>query len=329
MSASHLLVVLVVAVLIDLCLGEPANRWHPVAWMGAFIGKAGSLCPAGGNAFRFLWGCMIVLLGVVIVALTGWAIERLGTVIAARTHSWAPLAWPAVVAIEALVLKCCFGIRSLHWAAASVLNELEREDQPAARQQLAYHLVSRDVNQLSVAEISAATIESVAENTSDSVVAPLFCYVVAGLPGALVYRYVNTCDAMLGYRTPPLEWLGKAAARTDDVLNLIPARITALLIIATNAASPGKMWRAFQTWRRDRGETQSPNGGHPISAASGVLGVRLEKLEHYCLGRNFRVPGTADVRGMLRLFRRTVVLALIVVALSQWAANYLVAWRAR
>lgn len=310
MNSFLMMAVVVTAVLIDLFCGEPANRFHPVAWMGNAIAWARQACPPRGYAVRFIWGCGIVILGSLIVGSAGWLIDSWSSSFLRRTMTAS--FWPEIVVVflHAVVLKCCFGIRSLRLAARAVLEPLEKQDDTTARQQLACHLVSRDVDGLSASEISAATIESVAENTSDSVVAPLFFYVIGGLPGAIVYRYINTCDAMLGYRTPQFEWLGKAAARADDVLNLIPARITAGLMVAASIPSVtvANVWR---TWMLDARRTASPNAGHPMSVAAGSLGLRLEKQNHYCLGADFRQPDANDIRRMLTLFSSTVTLAVL------------------
>ncbi|MCO8121059.1 adenosylcobinamide-phosphate synthase CbiB [Stieleria sp. TO1_6] len=320
------IVVIIVAVGIDLVVGEPPNRFHPVAWMGSVIGWARRVCPKRGEWMRFLWGGTIVGVGCVIVGGIGWALDALGEWILGewvgnRGQVTQVVTWIAVVGGQAVVLKCCFGIRSLDRAARSVLSCLQRQDDAAARQQLGYHLVSRQVDLLSAAEISAATIESVSENTSDSVVAPLFFYVLGGLPAALIYRYVNTCDAMLGYRTTELEWLGKCAARCDDLLNWIPARITAGLIMI---ASPTSALCAWRTWWQDSRRTTSPNAGHPMSAAAGALGVCLQKSDHYRLGARLREPLSMDIASMLALFARTVTLAVLLACVSKALIGWLV-----
>ena len=142
---------------------------------------------------------------------------------------------------------------------------------------------SRDASALGPAELAGASIESVAENASDSVVAPLFYYAVFGLPGAVVYRAVNTLDAMVGYRGR-YEYLGKASARFDDVLNFIPARLTALLLLGAGGVLGGSVARGMAIWRRDGASTESPNAGRPMAVMAGLLGVRLEKAGHYDLG---------------------------------------------
>jgi adenosylcobinamide-phosphate synthase len=144
--------------------------------------------------------------------------------------------------------------------------------------------VSRPTADLDPGEVAAATVESVAENLTDSVVAPALMYLAFGLPGAAVYRAVNTADAMIGYRDGALEHFGKLAARADDVLNLIPARISALAIVAAAAFTGASPRGALKTLWRDRRRTASPNAGWTMAAMAGALNVRLTKRDAYTLG---------------------------------------------
>ncbi len=312
-AAASTMLVIAAALLIDVGLGEPPNRFHPVAWMGSSIAWGKRLAPRRGNTRQFLFGMLIVVIGATAAAAAGWGLQLLTTSLATSAAGWT-----VMVLLQAAVLKCCFGVRSLAHAATLVGNHLEAQQLPAARQQLAYHLVSRDVTHLTASEVSAAAIESVAENTSDSVVGPLFFFLLGGLPAALAYRYVNTCDAMLGYRTQQLEWLGKFAARTDDVLNFIPARITAALMLLAQLPSHRAARQAWRTWRRDAQRTPSPNGGHPMSVAAGGLGVCLEKPGHYCLGGELRPPAASDIRAMLALFHKTIMLTVLLAITARW-----------
>ena len=188
-------------------------------------------------------------------------------------------------------LKPFFALRMLADAGKQVRVGLQSSDLPAAREAL-QSLVSRERSELSTELIAAAAVESLAENLSDSIVAPLFYYACSGLPGAAAYRLYNTFDAMVGYHGK-YEYIGKAAARLDDLLNLIPARITALLIIASAPLFGGRRDQAWQIWRRDAGKTASPNAGQPMAAAAGALGVQLEKVDHYILGDSVQ-PLSAD-----------------------------------
>ena len=281
---------LLIAVGVDGLLGELPNRWHPVAWMGTAIGAVRTWCSDRNPAVSFLSGSLLVAVGVAASIAAGLLIEQMAP----------PL-------LHGAVLSTMIGVRSLATAAIAVRDPLAAGDLQTAREQLAYHLVSRDTTELDTSDVSAAAIESVAENSSDSVVAPLLFYVVGGLPAAISYRFVNTCDAMVGYRTPSLEWFGKPAARLDDLLNLLPARLTVLFL----AAASGSI-RGFAVWRTDAAETPSPNGGHPMSMAAGILGVRLAKPGVYVLGKSLRRPGVDDLSKMLSLYRRTVLVAVVV-----------------
>jgi adenosylcobinamide-phosphate synthase len=181
-----------------------------------------------------------------------------------------------------LLLKSSFAVRALRDAAYSVRDALEAGDLARARASLS-SLCSRNPDGLDAAEVAAAAVESVAENASDSIVAPLFYWACFGVPGAVFYRAVNTLDAMIGYHGR-LEYAGKAAARLDDLLNFVPSRLTAALFLASGLVLRADVGQGLWTWRRDAGLTESPNAGHPMAAMAGLLGVRLEKKGHYALG---------------------------------------------
>ncbi len=298
---------LVVAILVDWRFGDLPNRLHPVVAMGNWIAWSRRQgLRSQSRAARLTVGAASLLFGIVVVAGIGWLIERIS-----RESPFV-----VGICIQAVLLKCTFSIRSLASAANSVASALHSRDLPRARQQLAYHLVSRDTSQLDEGSVVAAAVESVAENTSDSFIAPLFYFVIAGLPGALVYRYVNTCDAMLGYRTPDLEWLGKPAARLDDLLNLIPSRVTALLMLVVGPARQYSINRrgAISIWLRDHRLTASPNAGHPMSAAAGLLGVMLEKRNHYRLGKGQALPTVASIDAANSLLYRTSIAGALAAA---------------
>jgi adenosylcobinamide-phosphate synthase len=166
------------------------------------------------------------------------------------------------------------GGRSLRAEAAALAELLDRGDLPAARQRLT-HLVGRDPSGLDAGEIARAAVESVAENTCDAIVAPLFWGAVAGVPGLLGYRAANTLDAMVGYRSSRYENFGWAAARLDDVVNLVPARLTALLVAVASPAAGGDAAAALRIARRDGRRHPSPNSGYGEAAYAGALGLRL------------------------------------------------------
>ena len=306
----HVAAVVALALLVDVTMGDPPNRFHPVAWMGNVIAIARRKAPATGETVRFLYGMGLVFGGMVFLGCVGWAIQRLCLASSVLVS----------IVVQAIVLKCMFSVRSLAAAGKLVSGALRQQELELARHHVATHLVSRDVSKLDESKLAAATIESVAENTSDSVIAPLFYFAIAGLPGALVYRFVNTCDAMISYRTAELEWFGKTAARTDDLLNWVPSRITAVLMLLVGGIRTGKFRDPIAIWMRDHRLTASPNAGHPMSAAAGVLGVVLEKEEHYILGKGQPDPCTVTIEQAIRLLWDTSLAGavLFVVAATVW-----------
>jgi len=294
-NASTPMAVLIVALFLDNLFGDPPNRFHPVAWMGNWIAMGRRLATKKGRVVPFLVGLFFVAGSVVSIGFTGYWLQQ----------GCETLPFVLNVVVQAAVLSCMFSARSLSSAASKVIAALDAGDVALGRHEVSYHLVSRDTSQLNKAQLAAATIESVAENASDSIVAPLLFYSLAGLPGALIYRFVNTSDAMLGYRTTELEWLGKSSARLDDALNWIPARVTAVLILIAAWFSSSKRRQfalnGFRVWRRDCSKTASPNAGHPMSAAAGVLFVELEKVGHYTLGQGQPLPTCQSIRDSVRL----------------------------
>jgi len=208
----------------------------------------------------------------------------------------------------ALVLWTTMSRRTLIARACEVAEAIEADDLRAARTLLARHLVSRDTSTLDASEVTGATIESVAENLSDGVIAPWCWYLLGGAAGASGYRALNTLDGMWGYRTPQYEAFGWAAARGDDLANLLPGRVTVLaLVLAAGAEAP----RAARAWWHSHGLTASPNAGHPMSAMAGALGVVLEKRGEYALGEGGRAAAAADIRRAVALADRASLLALV------------------
>lgn len=206
--------------------------------------------------------------------------------------------------VQAVVLKSTLALRDLAGAATRVATALERGDLAAARAVLSRDLVSRRTEDLAEGEVASAAVESVAENLTDGFVAPLCFFLAFGLPGALVYRAINTADAMLGYREGPLEDFGKVAARLDDLLNLIPARLSAYAIVLAAPFGGGDARRAFTVMNRDHRLTASPNAGWTMAAMAGGLGVMVEKAGGYRLG-----DGGLPAARHIRLSVRIVMLA--------------------
>jgi adenosylcobinamide-phosphate synthase len=265
-------------------LGEPPAAWHPVVWFGKVIRFLERAAPQEGHMARLLYGGAMLLLATPVALVPAALWHQFAVRLRAEAYRRGCFVSGFVLfaLIEGTGLKPFFALRMLSSAGRSVRLALEKQDLVAARQEL-QQLVSRERSQLTPELVGAAAIESLAENLSDSVIAPLCFYLLFGLPGAAAYRLYNTFDSMIGYHGQ-YEYLGKAAARLDDLLNLLPARVAALLIIVTAPLFDGQSRQAWQIWRRDARQTASPNAGHPMAAAAGALGIRLEKVGHYALG---------------------------------------------
>ena len=280
--------VLVAALLLDRWLGELPNRWHPVVWMGHSIRWLERVAPLQTRPrAQLAYGLAMALL-----LPAGWAAVAVGI------EQVPVLRW----VVGALLLKSCFAIGALGRAGLVVAARLDADDLPGAREGLR-SLCSRDPSTLLPSELAAGATESLAENASDSIVAPLFWYLLLGLPGIVAYRVVNTMDAMIGYHGR-YEWLGKAAARLDDLLNLVPARLTALLFLAGGWIGGADVRGGWRVLRRDAHRTESPNAGWPMAAMAGLLGVCLEKTGHYRLGDAGVVPTGATIRQAWHVVRR-------------------------
>jgi adenosylcobinamide-phosphate synthase len=288
-------------VAVDALAGDPPSRAHPVAWMGAAIARGRRAWCTGSPRRLFAAGGALTLAVAAAAALAGVLVEML-----ART------AGGAGVVVEALALTTMLSVRDLARAAWRVQAALRGGDLEGARVAVGRDLVSRPTAALGAGQVAAATIESVAENLTDSVVAPVAFYLAFGLPGAFVYRAVNTADAMIGYRQGALEHFGKLAARLDDVLNLIPARVAALALVAAAGIAGADTARAWRTMLDQHGRTASPNAGWTMAAMAGALRVRLEKPGHYLLGDGPE-PAPGDIAIAVRIM---IVAAVMAVAAS-------------
>ena len=280
------LLVLPLALAIDLVLGEPPNPVHPVVWVGNLIGLL-MKAPVYANRsrpFQFLYGVGVVLLTVGSFGVGAYFLL-------AFLKSVSVIAY---VIVGAVLLKMAFSVRALRDAALKVKDLLVSDKLPEARSAVRA-LVGRDTAALDQGQVVSATVESVAENSTDSYVAPLFYFVFLGVPGAQAYRAINTLDNSIGFRGK-YEYLGKFAARLDDVANFIPARITALIFVVAARVCRSDAGNAWMVMFRDHRQTASPNGGWTMGAMAGALGVKLEKLGHYELGdaKNSLMPATVD-----------------------------------
>lgn len=292
--------VLLAAAALDAALGEPPPRLHPVVWLGRLAAAFERGAPRHGRGQQLAWGVMAALALPLTAALAG--------ALAARgCRALGKAGW----VVEAVLLKGAFAVRALLVAGEAVRRALVVNDGETARAALRA-LVSRETTGLTSGLMAAAAIESLAENTTDSFVAPWLAYLCFGLPGAWAYRAINTLDSMFGYRGR-YEYLGKAAARLDDAVNWLPARLSAAVLAAAAPVGRGSARRALGTAVRQHRRTASPNAGWTMAAMAGALGVRLEKRDAYVLGDGPE-PRPADIRRAQRVVAATAVLMLTLAA---------------
>jgi adenosylcobinamide-phosphate synthase len=305
------------ALLLELVIGYPDRVLraigHPVTWMGALIDALDRRLnrDAATPAVRRAAGVFTLLLLIAAVGVMTFALAR------------AMLALPFGLLVTALVASTFLAQRSLHAHVARVAAALEASGLAASRAAVS-HIVGRDTATLDEAGVARAAIESLAENFSDGVVAPAFWMMIAGLPGAAIYKAVNTADSMIGHRTPRHAAFGFAAARLDDLVNWPAARLSALLIVAAAGLTPGasapRAWRAL---RRDASRHRSPNAGYPEAAMAGALGLALAGprvyagllVEDAMMGNGRRAAHAVDIRAALALYRRADALLIVLVGL--------------
>ena len=293
---------------------------HPVTWIGALIRRLDGALNREGDSFvvRKLAGCLALAL---LLAITGGV--ALG--LQGALTGWGGFA------LLALLAASLPAQRSLYEHVADVAQALESEGLEGGRRAVSM-IVGRNTAVLDEAGVARAAIESLAENFSDGVVAPLFWTALGGLPGGVLYKAANTADSMIGHRTKRHEAFGWAAARFDDLINLPASRLTALFLLVAASLTPGlfarEAWRAL--WR-DAGLHRSPNAGWPEAAMAGALGLKLagprvygtEMTQDAFMGSGRADATAADIRSALRLYRR----ALMVQALTLFAVAALVIWR--
>lgn len=290
------------ALLVEGVIGWPRRLSHPVVWIGALIGALESRWNGGERptATRRALGVLTVAILLVVAGGAGWALNTL----VAATPFWSGLV---------LLLLCGatgLAARSLFDHVRAVVRPLKAGDLPAARRAVGM-IVGRDTEEMDEEEVAAAALESLAESFCDGVVAPVFWFVVGGLPGLFAYKAINTADSMIGHMEPRWRAFGWAAARADDVVNWIPARIAGVLIVLGG----GQGWRIM--WR-DAGKHASPNAGWPEAAMAGALRVRLGGTVRYdgeAARRpdfgDWAPPRTHDLRRGLRVYGLACALLML------------------
>lgn len=308
------LLVLLLALAIDAAIGDPPRLYraiaHPVALIGIMIGALDHRLndPSVSERRRYRRGLLSTILVVVSAAAMAWGL------------AWAARQISGGWVIEAMLASTLIAFRGLYDAVGAVAHGLD--DGVERARAAVRHIVGRDPESLDGAGIARAAVESLGENFSDGVVAPVFWYAVLGLPGLAAYKAINTLDSMIGYRDARYLWFGRGAARLDDMVNYLPARLAGVLLCL---AAGSKSAAAFRIMRRDASRHRSPNAGWPEAALAGALGLALAGPRQYAsgavedawIGDGQRTAGAGDIRRAQGLYLRAGgVLAAAVAVLA-------------
>lgn len=311
----------ITAFIVDFLIGDPQTKWHPVALIGRWITLMENLFYSEKSS---KW--QHYFLGAITVIVTLLLCYNL-TLMIVLALDFLPSSLASHI-IQGILLSFTFCPHSLAKAGKSVYRYLRYHRLHLARRQVGM-IVGRDTENLDSAEVTRATVETIAENTIDGIVSPLFFFALGGLPLAVVYRAANTLDSMIGYKNDKYIYFGRVAARLDDVLNFIPARICALLFIVAAWLFKEDYKKAWQMLRRDASKHPSPNGGYAEATVAGALGIRLGGFNSYFGQETFRAyMGDPDhelepqhIRRAIRLMYCVSLMAGILTILGRVALN--------
>ena len=303
------IVVIGFAILLDLLFGDPKNRFHPTAWIGILIGTITTRMKNENYNLEKLGGIFIVLIPVCISVIILSGLNFSIDLISVESLSI------LISIISGVVLfKMTIAIKGMERHALAVLDSIQKNDLTQARTNLSM-IVKRNTKNLDKNHILSGTLESLSENIVDGITGPMFYFAIFGLPGAFVYRIVNTVDSMVGYKTQMFKNLGWFGANCDNVLNYIPSRLTGLTIVFGSMLL-GHDWKnCYEIFKRDGKKTDSPNAGYPMAAFAGALGTKFEKLEHYSLGSGEYEITSKKVKDAISLMKVTSLLFFGIVSI--------------
>ncbi len=294
------------ALAIDLAFGDPKNKFHPTAWVGAIIARLVPFAKNQNQTREKIGGILITVSVSALVAGLLFSYDY-----AMRSASSIVLTVIAIL-FGSLLLKTTIAIKGLEKHGNLVMESLSRNNLEEARSRLSM-LVKRNTKDLDRNHIISATLESISENIVDGITGPLFYFGIFGLPGAFVYRTINTIDSMIGYKTALFRNVGWFGANCDKALNYLPARITGLVMILAAVLVKADWRNSLITMRRDGKKTESPNAGYPMAAMAGALGTKFEKINHYTLGNGTMELDENHFRSAVLLMKVTGILFCVLI----------------
>lgn len=301
MIAESILVVFF-ALVLDFVVGDPRNKFHPTAWMGSLIAKLTPHTKNSSENLEKLGGIFIILISSGIVVSLMIFLD-IGIKLITVDYIYIIIS----VIVGGVLLKTTIAIKGMERHALAVVIALEQNNISSARDNLSM-IVKRNTTNLDKNHVFSGVLESISENTVDGITGPLFYFAIFGLPGAFVYRVINTADSMIGYKTDIFKNVGWFGANCDKILNYIPSRLTGFIMILS-AMILGNDWRkSYEIMIRDGRKTKSPNAGYPMAAIAGALGAKFEKIDHYSLGDG-NISFTKDhVKSAISIMKVTSIL---------------------
>ena len=314
------IVIVAFALGIDFVFGDPKTKYHPTAWIGTLIAKLTPLAKNQNAYVEKLGGIFVVAItvGVVVTLLS-----ILDAGISLLTTDWVTIIVSGVVVV--ILLKTTIAVRGMEKHAKAVLESLDQDNLDMARTNLSM-IVKRNTKNLDKNHVISGILESISENTVDGITGPLFYFALFGLPGAFVYRVINTADSMIGYKTDIFKNVGWFAATCDTILNYIPSRLTGLVMIISAAILQNNWKESYKIMIRDGKKTESPNAGYPMAALAGALETKFEKINHYKLGNGKIILTKEHVHSALTMMKLTSILFFGLVIVPIITILSLVGW---
>jgi adenosylcobinamide-phosphate synthase len=303
------LLIIFFALVLDLLVGDPKNKFHPTVWIGSLIAKITPSVKSSSKNLEKIGGIFLILIpsGIILFLLS-----LLDVGINLITFDYVSIIISIIVG--SILLKMTIAIRGMEKHALAVMKFIDLGDISSARDNLSM-IVKRNTKNLDKNHIISGVLESISENTVDGITAPLFYFAIFGLPGAFVYRVINTADSMIGYKTHIFRNVGWFGANCDKFSNYIPSRLTALLMVV-GAFILGYDWKkSYQVMLRDGNKTESPNAGYPMAAAAGALRVKFEKLDHYSLGDGDMSFTNDHIKSAISLMKITSIFFCIIIVI--------------
>jgi len=290
------------ALVLDFAVGDPRNKFHPTAWLGSLIAKLTPHTKNSSENLEKLGGIFIILISSGIVASLMIFLD-IGIKLITVDYIYIIIS----VIVGGVLLKTTIAIKGMEKHALAVVTAIEQNNISSARDNLSM-IVKRNTKNLDKNHVFSGVLESISENTVDGITGPLFYFALFGLPGAFVYRVINTADSMIGYKTDIFKNVGWFGANCDKILNYIPSRLTGFIMILSAMILRNNWRKSYEIMIRDGRKTKSPNAGYPMAAIAGALEAKFEKIDHYSLGDG-NVSFTKDhVKSAISIMKVTSIL---------------------